>query len=65
MVTVKELRDFLSDKPEAALVVLEEKYEPLTNLAPDDYDDYVGLATGNPKQIYTMRYSQGMVWLMD
>lgn len=62
--TVKELKEFLKDKPDGAFVVLQEKYEALPPVDSNDYDDYAGLPTGDPQHIYNVQFYEGMVWLI-
>ena len=52
--TVKELKEFLEDKPDDAFVVL----------TPLDDDDYARAVTGNPQHIYNVQFYEGMVWLI-
>lgn len=45
--TIDDLIRFLKLLPRDTPVRMPEKYEPMTNLAEGDYDDYAGMENGN------------------
>jgi hypothetical protein len=51
MDTVGKLRALIADLPDDAEIVAVEYHQPLTDLGPDDYDDYAGLPTDNYKAV--------------
>lgn len=59
----RELKDLLRDVPDCAAVVGVEYHKTLTNLGPDEWDEYGGLPTGAWVTLVRIEYRDGMVWV--